>query len=131
MLLVAPVLGAYTAISSYSTMATNTATRAPASWTSVGVNGSINYFAWPNGYDIILLFNCTYLGSGGYFSIMKGDNPPAFRSGIGNLTITPTAVGNHRIGPLESARFKNSTGYLQVSGNKLQGTISVINVPKW
>jgi hypothetical protein len=62
---------------------------------------------------------------------MAGDNPPAFRSDIGNLTISNWTDGRNEvrfIGPLESARFMNSTGYLQVSSKNLTGKLAVLKV---
>ena len=62
---------------------------------------------------------------------MAGDNPPAFRSGMGNLTISTwtDAIGEVKfIGPLESARFMNDTGYLEISSLNLTGKLAVLKV---
>lgn len=105
---------------------------APGSWTTLADNGSINYVAWPGGYNLILMTNVTNITNAtNYLSVIAGDNPPAFRSGIGNLTISGWTDGANEvrfIGPLESARFMNSTGYLQISSKNLTGKVAVLKV---
>lgn len=47
--------------------------------------------------------------------IRAGVNPPAFRSGMGDLTVVaPTANGGGVVGPLESARFAQSDGSINI-----------------
>ena len=122
----------YSAISAVSNLDDlNDYDSAPTSWTSLAGNGSINYIAWPDGYDLILMTNVTGVLATNYLSVMSGDNPPAFRSGIGNLTIsgwTDAADEVRFIGPLESARFMNNTGYLEISSLNLTGKVAVLKV---
>ena len=122
----------YTAISAVSALdGLNDYTAASGSWTTLAGNGSINYIAWPEGYNLILMTNVTGVLTTNYLSVMSGDNPPAFRSGIGNLTISEWTDGGSEvrfIGPLESARFINSTGYLEISSLNLTGKVAVLKV---
>lgn len=104
---------------------------APASWDTLLGNGSVNFYEWPDGYDLFLMANVTGVKTQNYLSIIAGDNPPAFRSDIGNLTISAWTDGRNEvrfIGPLESARFMNSTGYLQVSSLNLTGKVAILKV---
>lgn len=104
---------------------------APASWTTLQGNGSYNNYAWPAGYDLIIMANVTGVLDTNYLSIMAGDNPPAFRAGIGNMTISGWTDGGNEvrlIGPLESARFMNNTGYLEISSLNLTGKLAVLKV---
>ena len=122
----------YTAISTYTTIdSANDYAAMPGSWTTLAGNGSINYIALPEGYHVFFIANVTGVLSTNYLSIMSGDNPPAFRSGIGNLTISGWTDGASEvrlIGPIESARFANSTGYIRVSSKNLTGKIMAIKV---
>ncbi len=122
----------YTAISAVTSLdGENDFARAPGSWSTLLSNGSINYYDWPDGYDLVIGFNFTssYNTTLDYFDIMAGDNPPAFRASIGNYSFdAPTPAGVYMLGPLESARFKNSTGYLQISSGYMVGKVSVLKV---
>lgn len=121
----------YTAIASVTDLGgLNSDEMAPASWTTLAANGSINYLLWPAGYDLILCLNASAITNStlDYFSIMAGDNPPAFRSGIGNLTYSSLGAEDYWFGPLESARFINETGYLQLSSGYITGTVAIIKV---
>lgn len=131
LLLMGTASATYTAISAAVDLANaNDVEEFPTAWTTLAGNGSINYYAWPAGYDLFLLVNCTALGqSSEYLSVMAGDNPPAFRESIGNLTVSDWQDGSYEvraIGPLESARFMNNTGYLQVGSYNLTGKLCVI-----
>ena len=57
---------------------------------------------------------------------------PAFRSGLGDLAVTcKTATGGCIIGPLESARFAQLDGSINVDlGSGLTGALTVFQVPK-
>lgn len=63
-------------------------------------------------------------------TVLAGDDPPAFRSSLGNLTVTiANATSETWIGPFESARFVNQTGYLLVNTNSTDGTIEAFKFP--
>ena len=131
MLLVGMAGATYTAISAVSSLdAQNDYANAPAAWTTLAANGSINYYDWPEGYDLIVGLNCTSFTSTSldYFSIMAGDGAHAFRSSIGNLTLTDRSAGVTWIGPLESARFMNATGYLEISSGYITGKVAILKV---
>lgn len=57
---------------------------------------------------------------------------PAFRSGLGDLAVTcHTASGGCIIGPLESARFAQLDGSINLDfGTGLTGVLTVFQVPK-
>jgi len=122
----------YSAITAVSTLDNlNDYASAPTAWTALAGNDSINYYAWPAGYDLILMVNVTGVKATNYLNVMAGDNPPAFRSGMGNLTISNWTDGIEEvrfIGPLESARFMNNTGYLEISSLNLTGKLAVLKV---
>ena len=121
----------YTVISAASSLdSENDYVRAPATWDTLLGNGSINYYDWPDGYDLIVGFNftSTYNSTLDHFDIMAGDNPPAFRASIGNYTFNAPHAGVYWLGPLESARFKNETGYLQISSAYMVGKVAILKV---
>ncbi len=132
MLLAGSASATYTVISKVVSLDNeNDYASAPASWDTLLGNGSVNYYDWPDGYDLFLMVNVTGVKTANYLSIIAGDNPPAFRSDLGNLTISTWTDGGNEvrfIGPLESARFMNSTGYLQVSSKNLTGKLAVLKV---
>jgi hypothetical protein len=109
--------------------------RMTATWTSIAGNGSTCNFAMDGGYDYFLLVNVTSWDISDmtldYLSIMAGDNPPAFRSDIGNMTLTMDDIGyinNIIIGPLESARFINDTGYCNIGSYMIDGKMTVLKL---
>jgi len=122
----------YTAISAVSSLDNdNDYARAPGTWTTLTTNGSINYYAWPDGYDSLIVglnFTSSYNTTLDYFDIIAGDNPPAFRSAIGNYSFDSPTAGVYWFGPLESARFKNATGYLQISSGYMVGKLAILKV---
>lgn len=132
MLLLGMASATYTAISAVSSLdEQNDYASAPTAWTTLNGNGSINYYDWPEGYDLILLANVTGVLATNYLSVMAGDGAHAFRSSIGNKTISTWTDGANEvryIGPLESARFMNATGYLEVSSYNLTGKVAVLKV---
>lgn len=122
----------YTAISATMSLdEQNDAATAPGSWTTLAGNGSINYYDWPEGYDLFLLANVTGVLSTNYLSIMAGDGAHAFRASVGNKTVSGWTDGGSEVrlfGPLESARFMNESGYLEVSSKNLTGKVAVLKV---
>jgi hypothetical protein len=90
----------------------------------------LDYAVWPTG-DVYLMLNATAIGTGANASpslvIKHGDNPPAFREGLGDLTLSIPANRVYIFGPLESARFINETGYLRAYGKNITtATISLL-----
>jgi hypothetical protein len=132
-----------TALASYTSLVPSAPTEnaaarfsAPATmWKTLLGNGSICNFAMEGGYQYLVMVNVTSFRNDNptlrYVHIMAGDNPPAFRSGIGNLSLTSETVGIYRFGPLESARFMNDTGYCEISSKNLTGTIAVLKIPAY
>lgn len=122
----------YTAITKVVSLdAQNDYARAPASWDTLLGNGSVNYYDWPEGYDLMVGFNFTssYNTTRDYFDIMADtDAAHAFRASIGNYSFDAPSAGVYWFGPLESARFKNSTGYLEISSGYMVGKLSVLKV---
>ncbi|MDD4478564.1 MAG: hypothetical protein PHD64_05895 [Mesotoga sp.] len=107
--------------------------RMTASWTAIAGNGSTCNFAVDGSYDYFLLVNITSWdvtdATLDYLSVMAGDNPPAFRSDIGNMTLTMDdmlGAGTVIVGPLESARFMNSTGYINIGSYMIDGYMTVL-----
>jgi len=72
-----------------------------------------------------LIFECTTTAAANHtFSIVAGDNPPAFRAGLG--AITSAAIPQNGviiIGPLESARFIQNDGTIGLTTTPASGTI--------
>lgn len=56
---------------------------------------------------------------------------PAFRSGLGDLTVSVASSGTSYIGPLESARFAQTDGSLSIDyGSGMTGTVTALLLPK-
>ncbi|OPX80424.1 MAG: hypothetical protein A4E45_00044 [Methanosaeta sp. PtaB.Bin039] len=121
----------YTAISAVSSLDDqNDYAKAPGAWTTLAGNGSINYYDWPEGYDLVVGLNYTSTTNStlDYFSLMAGDGAQAFRSGIGNLSYSSLGAGVYWFGPVESARFMNASGYLEISSGYITGKVTVLKV---
>ena len=58
------------------------------------------------------------------FSILAGDNPPAQRAGLGNLDTVVAQNATKLVGPLETARFIQSDGKINVKVTPASGTIA-------
>ena len=109
--------------------------RMTAAWTTITGNGSTCNFAVEGAYDYFLLVNITSWDvtdpTVDVLNIMAGDNPPAFRAGIGNMTLTMddmVGAGTVIIGPLESARFTNETGYINIGSYMVTGKMTVLKL---
>lgn len=122
----------YTAVSAVKTLDDlNDYTAAPGSWTSIATSTSYNYIAYDGNYNYIVGVNVTAVGTSPKFNVIHGTNPPAFRASLGNLAYSLTNNTVQWFGPLESARFLNSTGYFQFSTtNVTTGKITVLKVHK-
>jgi len=111
----------------------NTGVQGISTWDTTLGNASVNYIAWPAGYNLIVLMNVTGLEAtySAHIDVLPGDNPPAFQSYLGNYTIPITSAdskGVYFIGPLESARFRNATGYLNIGTQNVTGTQMYLKV---
>lgn len=69
-------------------------------------------------------------GNGGDVIIKAGVNPPAFRQGLGDLTVTVGDGVTKLIGPFESARFCQADGSINVDTSSLVGTFRAFRLPK-
>jgi hypothetical protein len=92
----------------------------------------VDYLKWPGrpyNRGLILGFVTLSVGTNATITIKKG-SPVYVTSGLGNLTL-PIKNGTELIwiGPLESARFKNETGYLNVCGHNVSGMVAALEVP--
>lgn len=65
--------------------------------------------------------------------IRAGDNPPAFRAGLGDLTISVTNGTTKYIGPFDPSRFKQDDSSLSVDFDSgFTGTITAFFMPgRW
>jgi hypothetical protein len=135
MLLLGLAGATYTTMTPVSLTDPNDWSRMSAAWTNIAGNGSTCNFAVDGAYDYFLLVNVTSWDvtdpTVDVLNVMAGDNPPAFRSGIGNLTLTMDdmlGAGTVIVGPLESARFLNSTGYINVGSYMVTGKMAILKV---
>jgi hypothetical protein len=104
---------------------------APSGWTTLATGGNVNYVAYDGKYDYLIGVNVSVVRTSPVLNILAGDNPPAFRAGIGNLSVPLTNNTVKWIGPLESARFLNSSGYFHMSGfNVTTGKIAILKVKR-
>jgi hypothetical protein len=135
MLLLGLAGATYTTMTPVSLTDPNDWSRMTAAWTTILGNGSTCNFAVDGAYDYFLLVNVTSWDitdpTVDVLNIMAGANPPAFRSGIGNLPLPlPDLLGPGTgiVGPLESARFMNSSGYVNVGSYMVSGKMAVLEV---
>lgn len=71
------------------------------------------------------------------FKVLAGDQPPAFRAGIGDLSVALAATGSPTdkriVGPFDSSRFAQDDGKLNVSFTAATGapaaTVRVYRLP--
>lgn len=80
----------------------------------------------PTKRHMILALHISAATAADTVKIIAGDNPPAFRSGIGDLTYA--CVGGAAevvMGPIETARFLQNDGTINidVAGSSIAGTI--------
>ena len=100
----------------------------PASWTTLAGNGSINFVSNDDGYDTYIMVNITGKLATNYLSVINGDEV-AWRAGIGNITFSNWNVSANAvqlIGPFETARFNNATGFVQISSKNLTGKVAFL-----
>ena len=109
----------------------NDAESFPTSWDTLLGNGSVNYVKNDEGYDLYALVNVTGILATNHFDVIAGEMPTAWRAGLGNKTISGWTDGGSEvrlIGPLESARFNNLTGYVRFGSHNLTGKIAFLKV---
>lgn len=135
MLLLGAASASYTTMTPVSLDSQNDWGRMTAAWTTISGNGSTCNFAVDGASKYLLLVNITSWDitdpTVDVLNVMAGDNPPAFRSGIGNLTLTMDdmlGAGTVVVGPLESARFMNETGYINIGSYMVTGKMTVLEV---
>jgi hypothetical protein len=135
MLLLGAASATYTTMTPVSMDSQNDWGRMTAAWTTILGNGSTCNFAVDGVSDYLLLVNITSWDvtdpTVAVLNVMAGENPPAFRSGIGNLTLTMDdmlGAGTVIVGPLESARFMNETGYINIGSYMVTGKMTVLEV---
>ncbi len=135
MLLLGAASASYTTMTPVSLDSQNDWGRMTAAWTTISGNGSTCNFAVDGVSTYLLLVNITSWDitdpTVDVLDVMAGDNPPAFRSGIGNLTLPMDdmlGAGTVVVGPLESARFMNETGYINIGSYMVTGKMTVLEV---
>lgn len=81
--------------------------------------------------ELILRFANTN-GSDRVATIVAGDSPPALSAGQGDLAVTvPATSGVVWVGPLESARFVQSDGSVNIDlAASFAGTVTAYRVPR-
>jgi hypothetical protein len=104
-----------TAITGLATLTGQNTYGTEAYWSAAPTSTNTVYIAYDGAYDYMVAINATSVGTSPKLNILAGTNPPAFRAGIGDLAISLTANRTIWVGPLESARFLNATGYLKFS----------------
>lgn len=62
--------------------------------------------------------------------VKAGDYPPAIAAGQGDLTVTVAFGTTQMIGPLESGRFLQADGTLEVNVDQTTGKIWALKLPK-
>jgi hypothetical protein len=120
-----------TALTAAATLTSENSYATGAYWSSAPTSTNTKYIAAANGYDFIVAINATSVGTSPKLNIWAGNNPPAFRSSLGNYSLSLTANRTVWFGPLESARFINSTGYYKFSTtNVTTATMIVLKVKR-
>lgn len=77
-----------------------------------------------------VIFHIKNTGSAGTATVPAGDNPPAFRSGLGDDTLAIGATTGEKIFLLEAARHMQDDGdyYLDLTAN-MAGTVFAYELP--
>ncbi len=98
-------------------------------WSAAPTSTNTKYIAYDSAYMYFVIINATTVGTSPKLNILAGNNPPAFRAEIGNLAIPLTVNRSVLCGPLESARFLNTTKYLKFSTtNVTTATMAILKV---
>jgi hypothetical protein len=131
MLLMGTAMATDTAITAVTTLTGENSYATMPTWQAAPTSSNTVYIAYDSLYRYFVSINTTVSGTSPTLNILAGDNPPAFRSGIGNLAISLTNLTLKTIGPLESARFVNTTGYLKFSTTNITtGKIWILKVKR-
>lgn len=71
-------------------------------------------------------------GSDRVMTIKAGDDPPAHQTPVGDLAVTvPATTGVKLVGPLETARFLQDDGTINIDfAASFAGTLEIYSVPK-
>ena len=89
------------------------------------------HIAYDSAYNYFVFISPTRVTTTPTFNILAGSYPPAWRSGIGDLKISLTNSSPEVIGPLESARFENATGYYKFSTtNVTAATMAILKIKR-
>lgn len=112
------------------TLTANAATTEPAGTTADPTNDHVI-----NGVDAseqILIRFANTNGSDRVATVVAGDSPPALSAGQGNLDVTvPATTGVKWVGPLESARFLQSDGTINIDlAASFAGTVTAYKIPR-
>ena len=79
---------------------------------------------------LVLVVDNTAAGAHNFILRAGASNPPAFRAGLGDLTISVGATTTVYIGPFDYARFVQSDGSLNIDFDAgTTGTIQALLVP--
>lgn len=80
---------------------------------------------------LILAFHISASTNGDKLTITAGDNPPAFRAGIGSLTYTFVGGAKELVMNIDTSRFQNDDGFIHIASAthaSLAGTIEAYGV---
>lgn len=86
------------------------------------------------GMDTLFLFVATTNGADKTVTVKAGVNPPAFRAGLGDLTVTAHAAsGGGIVGPFDKSRFVQADGTLLVDFQSgITGIVTAFIMPtRW
>ena len=110
-------------------LTSGTAATNPAGTTINTTNGAVINGAKDTSRLLIRITNTN--GTDRVATIKAGDNPPAVRKGLGDLAITVPVTSGDKIVVVESARFLQDDGSIQVDfAASMAGVISAVRLPK-
>ena len=113
MLLMGMASATYSAVSSVNSLDSENDYATETYWGSAPTSTNYAYVVADTGYRYLVGINATSVGTSPKLNIIAGTNPPAFRASLGNYALSLTANRTLWFGPLENARFLNSSGYYQ------------------
>jgi hypothetical protein len=111
-------------------LASGVASTTPAGTTINTTNGAIIAGGAGNSGRLLIRITNTN-GTPRVATILAGDNPPAIRSGLGNLAITVPATTGDVSFVVESGRFGQDDGSILIDfAASMAGIISAVRLPK-